>query len=186
MNPSRLTAPWVCRRAPGTRRKRHSEMLIASEKLCLPPPWPGQGFAFWLRRNSLPRTQSNSHKSQTLPDCASSLCQCQGAAVLPGRWPFQASFQPAMPRDTPHHQPRRSFTAALRCSADSELCHACMSSPRLGFFVSRSIFYKIKHLNNVCAARLFSQGCSRWFLCCCVSLEDFCQTAIRGCGVTES
>lgn len=87
----------------------------------------------------------------------------------------------------PHTTNRSLYTLqrAVHRSADSEPCYVRMRSPGPILFISRSIFYKIKHLNNVSAAWLFPQGCGSVFLCCRISLDDFRQTALHGCGVSE-
>lgn len=61
-------------------------------------------------------------------------------------------------------------------------CYVYTCPPRLILFMSRGIFYKI----SVSALLLLFQGYSIMFLCCRVSLGDFCQVAIRGCGITVS
>lgn len=190
MNPARLIAPWVHCHALGRRWKGHSETLKASEKLCLLPPRPAQGFTFWLRHNSLPCTQSDPPQVPRPQGCASSLCWCRGkagVAMLPG-WlpcqPWSSRWCHRMPRTT--DRSLYTLQCAVHHRADSEPCYVRMRSPWPVLFIFRSIFYKIKHLNNVSAAWLFPQGCVSVFLCCRISLDDFHQTALHGCGVSES
>lgn len=112
-----------------------------------------------------------------------SLGLCQQLVLVPGSCgtSWLAALLSLVPATSAMAHLAPETAAFLHCgSTSSEPCCTCAGS---GWF--RRLFYQIKHLNSVHAAWLSSQGCSRSFLCRHVSLADFCQMAIHGCGVTE-
>lgn len=144
-------------------------MLKASGKVCLLQGQPEDSPSSWGSTCWYPpRAILTSPKARRPQGCTS-------RAVLPTSCP--SSHAPAVLQlctshwchRTPHTTHRSSVhppQLVSRCSTDSQPRYVCVCSPRPALFMHRSIFFLIKHVNNACAAWLFSLNCSSMFLCC--------------------